>query len=142
MYYKSVGRNAVLTVGATPDRDGLIPDADMRRCEEFAKEIGRRFSGPIAETSGEGNVLELTLPTPSRIDHVILMEDIAHGERVRAYRVEGLVGRSWQSLCDGTSIGHKHIQQVGPVEVAKIRFICTESVAIPRIRNMAVHGMG
>ena len=139
MYYKSVGRNAVLTVGATPDRDGLIPDADMRRCEEFGNEIRRRLSDPIAGTSGEGNVLELTLPRPSRIDHVILMEDIADGERVRGYRVEGLVGRKWQRLCDGTSIGHKHIQQVGPVEVAKIRFTCTESVAIPKIRNMAVY---
>ena len=67
------------------------------------------------------------------------MEDIAHGERVREYVVEGLVpGNRWEKICDGISIGHKRIQQFEPIEAAKIRLRCTKSVATPKIRNLFV----
>jgi len=140
MYYKSVGRNGTLILGATPNRDGLIPEADFRRYAEFGAEIRRRFASPIAETSGTGEAVELALPAPSRIGHVVLMEDIEHGERVCRYRVEGRVGGdSWRTLCDGTAIGHKCIQEIGPVEVAAVRFVCTEAVAPPLLRQLAVY---
>jgi alpha-L-fucosidase len=73
----------------------------------------------------------------------MIMEDVAQGERVRAYEVEGLVaGRAWQKLCDGVSIGHKRIQQFNRVEVAKIRFRATQAVAVPKIRRLAVFNAG
>jgi len=98
------------------------------------------FRKPLAETKGTGKVLELGLRQPARIDHVILMEDIAHGERVRKYVVEGLIaGGEWKQLCAGVSIGHKRIQKFDRIEVAKVRFHATESVAEPRIRRMAVY---
>jgi alpha-L-fucosidase len=139
MYYKSVGRNCNLLLNATPDTTGLIPEANMKHYAAFGKEIRRRFSKPVAETNGEGNVVELALERPTKIDHVIIMEDIAHGERVRAYEIDGLVSRNkWQKLCDGISIGHKRIQQFESTEVAKIRFRATKTAAVPKIRNLAV----
>ena len=44
-------------------------------------------------------------------------------------------------LNNGISIGHKRIQQFKPVEVAKVRFRCTKSVATPKIRKMAVYNV-
>ena len=77
------------------------------------------------------------------INHVIVMEDIARGERVRAYEVEGLVpGNMWQKLCDGVSVGHKRIQKFDRTEVAKVRLKVTESVAPPKIRRLAVFDVG
>jgi len=140
MYRNSVGRNANLTIGLDINPDGLIDDAEFRRCEEFGRELRRRFGKVIAETKGEGTEVELALPKPQRIDHAVIMEDIAHGERVRAYVVEGLVpGGQWQQLCGGTSIGHKRIQRCEPVEVAKLRLRVTKSVAPPRIRRLAAY---
>ena len=73
-------------------------------------------------------------------DHVVIMEDIVLGERVRAYQVEGLVpGGQWQKLCEGISIGHKRIQPVAPVEVAGVRLRVSQSVATPQIRRLAVY---
>jgi len=139
MYYKSVGRNCNLLLNAGPDPTGLIPEADLKHYADFGKEIRRRFSKPVAETAGKGAVVELALKKPGRIDQVMIMEDIRHGERVRAYEIEGLVlGNSWQRLCDGVSIGHKRIQQFAPLEVAKVRLRVTESVAVPQIRRLAV----
>jgi alpha-L-fucosidase len=42
------------------------------------------------------------------INHVITMEDIREGQRVRAYRLEGFADGDWQVLVsNGLSIGHK-----------------------------------
>jgi len=140
MYYTSVGRNCTLILGVVPDRDGLVPEADFRRYEEFGKEIRRRFGKPLAKTSGEGDVVELALPRPARIDHVSVMEEISQGERIRAYEVDGLTGASdWRRLCEGISVGHKRIERFAAVEVARIRLRCTKSVATPKIRELAVY---
>ncbi len=139
-YYQSVGRNANLMLGLTPDPTGLLPEPDCQRCAEFGREIGRRFGKPIATGIGKGDLVRLALKQPASIDHVSIMEEIAQGERVRQYVVEGLVGgEKWQRLCDGISIGHKRIQQFEPVEVAAVRLRVTNSVAKPLIRQLAVY---
>ena len=143
MYYKSVGRNCNLLLNATPDTTGLIPEEIVPHYVNFGKEIRRRFDKPVAATRGEGSTVELVLQRPAPIDHVMLMEDIAHGERVRAYEVEGLTsGQTWQKLCEGVSVGHKRIQQFDRIEVARIRFRATQSVATPKIRRLAVFCVG
>jgi len=74
---------------------------------------------------------------------VTVMEDIAQGERVRAYEVEGLVpGGAWKKLCDGLSVGHKRIQTFDRTEVAKIRFRATRSAAVPQLRRLAAFNAG
>lgn len=140
MYYRSVGRNCNLLLNANPNPDGLIPDSDFRRYEEFGKEIRRRFAKPLTETSGQGDVVELNLPSPQEINHVAIMEDIQYGERIRAYEVEGLVGGDqWKKLCDGVSVGHKRIQTFDTQKVAKVRLRCTQSAAEPLIRKLSVY---
>lgn len=52
-YEKSVGRNATLILGLTPDPTGLIPAGDAQRLKEMGDEISRRFSSPIARISGQ-----------------------------------------------------------------------------------------
>lgn len=143
MYEKSVGRNANLILGAVPDSDGLIPEADFKRYAEFGSQIGRRFGRPVAETQGHGSTVELPLPRPARIDCVSVMEDTTRGERLREYVVEGLVtGSTWQQMCRGTSVGHKRIQRFKPVEVTAVRLRATRSAATPRIRKLAAYCVG
>ena len=139
MYYRSVGCNCNLLVNGNPGPNGLIPDADFQRYVEFGREIKRRFDSPIAETSGKGDLVELDLGKPTRIDHISIMEDIAYGERVREYVIEGMVGEAWQKLCEGVSIGHKRIERFDEVSVSRIRFRCTKSAAKPIIRNIAAY---
>jgi alpha-L-fucosidase len=139
MYYQSVGHGAVLLLNNTPDTTGLIPEADVRRSAEFGAEIKRRFGKSIAETTGKGEVVELDLGKPTLIDHAVTMEEIAEGERVREYVVEGLAGEKWQALCSGTAIGHKKIDRFAPVEVTKVRLRCLKAAAPPLIRKLAVY---
>ena len=138
MYYRSVGHGAVLLLNNTPDRTGRIPEADAKRSAEFGAEIERRFGRSLAETNGNGTLVELDLGRPTIIDHVVTMENILHGERVREYVAEGLVGREWKPLAEGTAIGHKKIDRFEPVEVSKVRLRIAESAATPMIRKLAV----
>lgn len=142
MYYRSVGHGAVLLLNHTPDPTGLIPEADARRAAEFGAEIKRRFGKSLAETRGQGDVLELPLPASTRIDHVVSMEDIAHGERIREYVIEGKVEKAWKEICKGTAIGHKKIDRIEPIEVSAVRLRCTRSAAMPMIRRLAVYHVG
>lgn len=57
MYEKSVGRNATLIVGLTPNPEGLIPQQDVKRLQEWGQEINRRFKKPLAQTSGSKKAL-------------------------------------------------------------------------------------
>jgi alpha-L-fucosidase len=142
MYYRSVGHNCNLIIGAVPDMRGLIPEADMSRYVEFGREIRRRFSNPLAETCGEGYSVEVRLPEPGCIDHAVIMEEITHGERVREYVLEGLVpGGRWDVLCEGQSIGHKRIQSFRPIEVSVVRLIIKRATAVPIIRKLQIDGI-
>jgi len=138
MYYRSVGRNSTLILGLTPDPNGLMPAPDAARLKEFGDEIRRRFHEPIARGSGEGETLILDLKRPQRINHAILTEDIARGERVRAYVLEGLFEGSWVRLAEGSCIGHKHIEPFDDATVTKVRLRITRAVARPLIRNLSV----
>ena len=75
------------------------------------------------------------------------MEDIAQGERIREYVVEantdGLFGGCpWYELCRGTCVGHKRIHLIPPFETTAIRLRCTESVAEPKVRQLALYNAG
>jgi alpha-L-fucosidase len=143
MYDQSVGRNCNFVIGAVIQPDGSLPEADAKRLTEFGTAIQRRYGQPVAETKGEGRALELQLPTPAPLDAVVIMEDIAQGERVREYLIEGRApGGVWTQLGTGQSIGHKRIQSFARQELAAVRLRFTKSIAPPVIRRLAVFDTG
>jgi alpha-L-fucosidase len=121
MYEKSVGRGAVLLLNNTPDRTGLIPEADAKRSAEFGAEIRRVWAIPAITTGTRGREVVLNLFGPTKIDRIVLAEDITEGERVREYIVEGMTVGEWKELARGTAIGHKRLQRFEPVTVGAVR---------------------
>ena len=142
MYYRSVGNGAVLLLNHTPDTTGRIPELDAARAAEFGNEIRRRFGSALAETTGSGDSIELPLGGRRTVDHVIIMEDISQGERIRVYTVEGWDGAEWQVLCRGTAVGHKRIDRFAPASVSTLRLNCLKSAATPFIRKFAAYNTG
>ena len=142
MYYKSVGRGAVLLINSTPDTTGLIPQSHADAYKAFGNEISKRFDNPISKTKGEGNSLEISFSGPTEINHVILQEDLSFGQRVLAYSIEGMNEKGeWGKVYDGTSIGYKRICYFNPVTLQKIRVSFTNSKAKPQIPNFAVYNI-
>ncbi len=137
IYYNSVGHGCQLLLNSAPDTTGLIPPEDVALYKQFGAEITRRFGKSIAETSGKGNVVELNFDKPTLVDHVIIQEDIAFGERVKHYVIEGNAGGNWFQVSSGISVGYKRIDQFKPFTVSRLRFRCTESSLPPIIKRLA-----
>ena len=141
-YYQSVGRNTNLLLGMAIDDRGLVPDADVRQFTEFGRRIEALFARPLGAAAGEGDTMEIAFSRPTRIDHAVIQEDITQGERVREYRIEGLVDGDWKTLCTGVSVGHKRIARLSPVVIGRVRFCAVSSVATPAIRSFRVFDSG
>lgn len=141
-YYNSVGRNCNLLLNANINPAGLVPEADLKRYVEFGEEIRRRFGKPVAKTTGQGETVDLPFKAPLEINHVVIMEEIAHSERIRSYVVEGLLENGqWLELCKGESVGHKRIQMFNAQVLKGIRLRIIKSVANPLIRELAVYNI-
>lgn len=138
MYFKSVGRNSTLIMGLTPNPDGLLPDPDVKRLQEWGNEIRSKCGVSLASVSGKGRTIDLKLNRKREINQVIIQEDIAKGERIRKYTVLAFVGGKWKVICDGQSVGHKRIQQFNPVECSRVRLLINEAVAEPLVKSFSV----
>jgi len=141
MYLDSVGRGCNFIINANIGPDGRVPEADARRLAEFGAKIREWFGRSLAETDGNGDVLELKLPQPQDINCVSVMEDIRQGQRIRRYAIDGLVDGKWRELGTGESVGHKRIQVFDRVKVAAVRLRITQSAAEPVIRRLAVYNI-
>ena len=142
VYYRSVGRGTQLLLNIPANREGLLSHPDCATAKAFGLEIQNRFGKPLATTAGRGAQLTLTLGAPTQVDTVVLQEDIAKGERVRQYRIEGRSHNAWHILGEGTSIGHERIQPVGPATVDALRIVTIRSVGTPVFRSVAIFRTG
>ncbi len=144
MYDGTVGRNCNMVIGLVVNPEGLVPEMDVRRMEEFGKALQTRFSNPLGSVSGQGGEIVLPLRKPGKPDLLVIQEDIAGGERVRKYLVEGrTAGGQWIDLAQGESIGHKRIQKLAPpADVDALRLLVPESRAKPLIKSFACYREG
>ncbi len=138
MYYRSVGHNTSLILGVTPDPDGLMPEADVQRLKELGDEINRRFSHPVATTAGKGDKLNLKLPKRQKVNQLLLMEDISRGERIRKFVLEGKTKTGWQTIFEGSCVGHKFIHRFDDLEVSAVRLRILESKGEPQLLAFSV----
>jgi len=132
-YFTSIGRNTNLLIGMVIDPRGLVPETDERRFAEFGDRTRQIFSKRLASNCGAGNTISLPLPKGSAPNLLLLREDIAQGERVRRFSVEGLIDNEWIVVWSGACIGHKRIERFDPLNASELRLTISEFAAEPRI---------
>lgn len=142
IYEKSVGRNATLMIGLTPDPRGLIPEGDVQRLKEWGDEIRRCYANPLASVEGQEDDWVLELPKKQLVDCCIIQEDITQGERIRKYRIEAKVNGKWKSVCEGESVGYKRIARFEPVKATALRLVVLESKATPKVDYWGAYFIG
>ncbi len=138
IYYQTVGRGAIMLLNSTPDTSGLIPESHVKVYKAFGDEIKKRFNNPIATTKGFGDVYEITLEKPMPVNHAVIQEEIAYGQRVREYILEGFNSDRWFDLYTGSSIGTKKIDVFDSILVTKIRLRIRKATAPPIIKSFSV----
>jgi alpha-L-fucosidase len=113
LYYKSVGRGASFLLNVPPDRRGILHEADVASLKEFGRLVRETFGKNLARGKG------LEVAVRGEWNVVRLREDIAQGQRVDAFAVDGFVGGKWTTLAEGTSIGSCRILRLGTLQTAR-----------------------
>ena len=135
-YNETVGRNTNMLLGIVVDKRGLVPDADMKRLEEFGQVVKKQFSTPLGSTKGKGNELIIDFESPKTVHYVVIQEDISKGERVREYKLYGKKDGKWELLSEGSCIGHKRIEVIKNRNLSAIKLVIKKSEGKPQIRKL------
>ena len=165
IYFKSVGRNSVLLLNVPPNREGLLPDPDAARLQEWRRHLDARFRTDLlqgkpatADAAARGTeasravdgrpkthwspgperktgTLEVRIGRPASIGVVMMQEQITEGQRVESYEVEGRIGGEWRQLSKGTTIGHKKLDRFPQAVADALRLRITSALAPPLIRR-------
>lgn len=83
--------------------------------------------------------IEFDLGKLQTVKYILLQEYIKLGQRVRAFKVEALVGDSWKLVAEGTTIGYKRILKFDPIQTSKIRVRITNSKACPLLSEISLY---
>jgi len=140
-YYATIGRGSTFLPNFAPDRRGRMPDLVHARARAFGDWQRATFSTPVATARTDQNSLELQLDSPTTIAHIVLQEDLRHGQRIAAFTIEVDAGDGWQKLAEGHSIGQTRIiRLLDQPTIRALRWRCTRTWhGSPCLRSLAVH---
>lgn len=165
-YEATVGHGGQLMLGLAPDRRGLLPDADVKRLQEFGAAIRHRYSENLmareripntatdaafdgdpdtfwsAPAGSHSAVLQAEFRHPVTFDHTLVMEWLNDGQHVEHFRIEAWDGKLWKTLVEGNPIGHKRIDSFPPVTASRIRLSILSSSAEAHIREFQIFDIG
>lgn len=165
-YEQTVGRGGQLMLGLAPDRRGLLPDADVKRLEEFGAAIRSRYSHNLALQRVRGHgaadaaldgdsdtfwsapsdarhaTLEVDFAKPATFDHTLTMEWLNDGQHVEHYRIEVWDGGQWKAVAEGHPIGHEKIDSFASVTASRVRLNILAASGGIRIREFQVYDVG
>jgi len=165
IYDNTVGRGAQLMLGVAPDNRGLLPDADVKRLEEFGAALRQRAAGNLAlkyraadaessealdgdpdtfwsAPSGSNHAaIEVDFERPVTFDHALTMEWLNDGQRVEKYAIEILNAKTgkWRRIASGQAIGHEKIDGFAAVTATRVRLNILSSTAAARIREFQLY---
>lgn len=145
IFFRSVGSNSQLLLNIPPDRRGHIHEADSVRLQEFAAYLHEAFAdnrvrnGDRLWRAQAGESREYALAPGSRINTVLLQEDIAQGQRVEAFTLEAHTPEGWRQVGEGTTIGYKRLIRIPAVEADKVRMTVTGTRLRSRISTVAAY---
>ena len=136
LYYYSVGRGSNLLINIAPDRRGLLPEADAARFVEFGAAVRERFAHPIeARLTQNGNKYTLELPDEMLVNHVVLSEELAEGDKI-----EQFVVRVYPTNFGKPIVVYRG-QTVGKKAICSFPTVCTQRVEITVESELAPHKM-
>ncbi|MBL0938337.1 MAG: alpha-L-fucosidase [Gemmatimonadaceae bacterium] len=140
LWFTSVGRNSKLLLNVPPTTSGLFHENDVQHLTAMRSRITECFANDIAkgaarqwQASGANQAtLTVTLPRAVTISAVDLREDIANGQRVAGFTLEGRTSTGWQTLMAGTTIGHRRASRIDAITLSALRLRITDAIEPPR----------
>ena len=75
----------------------------------------------------------------TKFNRILLQEYIRLGQRVKAFKVEALVGGEWREMAKETTIGYKRILRIPTVVATQLRVSILDAKACPAISDIEVY---
>lgn len=162
-YDETIGRGGQLMLGIAPDTLGRLPDADVKRLEEFGAAIRERYGENLipkddvdlgeyrgaldgdrdtfwsAPAGSRDAAIEVKFHDPVKFDCAVTMEWLNEGQHVEDYRIETWDGGKWKAIAEGHAIGHKKIDSFPSVTASRVRLHILGSAGTPRIREFQLY---
>jgi alpha-L-fucosidase len=147
LYFTSVGRNSKLLLNVPPTRAGLLHDIDVSRLAGMRTQIGTLFGRNLAparasqwrSTGARSAATEIDLGATRSIGIADMQENIADGQIVARYVLEGTIGADWFVLSRGTTIGYRKLDRFTPVQVSRVRLTIEDALDTPRPVTLALY---
>jgi alpha-L-fucosidase len=158
-YEQTVGHGGQLVLGIAPDRRGLLPEADVKRLQEFGNAVRKEYANnlvarharttPELERALDGNpdtfwsaptgshhaILDMSFDRPVTFDCVLTMEWLNAGQHIQKYSIEIYSEGKWTEVARGQAIGHKRVDRFAPVTASRVRLNILSSSAEAHIRE-------
>ena len=158
-YEQTVGHGGQLVLGIAPDRRGLLPEADVKRLQEFGNAVREEYGNnlvarharttPELERALDGNpdtfwsaptgshhaILDMSFDRPVTFDCVLTMEWLNAGQHIQKYSIEIYSEGKWTEVARGQAIGHKRVDRFAPVTASRVRLNILSSSAEAHIRE-------
>ena len=158
-YEQTVGHGGQLVLGIAPDRRGLLPEADVKRLQEFGNAVRKEYATnlvarharttPELERALDGNpdtfwsaptgshhaILDMSFDRPVTFDCVLTMEWLNAGQHIQKYSIEIYSEGKWTEVARGQAIGHKRVDRFAPVTASRVRLNILSSSAEAHVRE-------
>ena len=141
LYFTSVGRNGKLLLNVPPTRDGLLHPTDVARLREFRERRDARFAEDVVRarrhewrvTGDRTARLELDLAEPATVSVARLSENVARGQRIARYTLEGAEREddAWRNISSGTTIGYAKLDRFPSTRLHRLRLTIEDAVSTP-----------
>lgn len=165
IYMNSVGGNATFLLNIPPTREGLFHENDCRRLEEIGEALKKTFENnlldkALIESNGNGTenirsdnyeermsgkpdgktVINAAWKEPVCIEYIVLKEDIHFSQRIENFKVEAMINDAFETVYEGTVVGHKRIIPLEKIITNSVRIRITDSRNEPIISFMGIYG--
>jgi alpha-L-fucosidase len=140
LYFTSVGRNSKLLLNVPPTRDGVLHETDVAHLAGMGERLRAMFREDLAaghrlewrSTGARSAVGEMDLGRSVMVGIADLREEIARGQLVARYVIEGADAGGWRELARGTTIGCRKLDRFARTTLRRVRITIGHAVARPR----------
>ncbi|HEX9691455.1 MAG TPA: alpha-L-fucosidase [Gemmatimonadales bacterium] len=147
LYFTSVGRNSKLLLNVPPTRAGLLHATDVARLAGMRRRLDTLLGEDLAagraaswlRTGGSTAVAEVDLGRFVEVSIADLREEIAHGQAVARYALEGMTRDGWRVLSRGTTIGYRKLDRLPGRSVRRVRLVVEDAIGPPEPVRIAVY---
>lgn len=164
IYYNSVGANATFLLNIPPTNSGLFHENDVKRLNEIGEYLRSAFSdnlAPAAEITADGKdikplvttdrydacyvgessaaVIDVRLPSPAQIGHIVLKENITMSQRVERFCVEIEQNGGMTEVYSNTVIGFKRIIPLEGITTDHLKIRIADARVAPTLSFIGIY---